>query len=78
MHCMYHLTLIKPGAKIISPVVSTHLCVIRGHIFILGFSNGNLGPNSINNFKFPTFVGNSTEYSLSKLISVTLVYKFII
>lgn len=72
------LTFINPGARTISPVVSTHLWVIRGHIFIVGFSKGNLEPNSMIKLKFPAFVGNSTEYSLSKLISVTLIYIYVI
>lgn len=68
------LTFINPGAKTISPEASTHLCLIRGHIFIVGFSKGNFGPKLMTSLKFPALVGNSTEYSLSKLISVTLIW----
>lgn len=67
------LTLTNPGAKVICPVLSTHLCAIRGHTLIFGFSIGNSEPNSMIMLKLPAFVGNSTEYSLSKLISVTLI-----
>lgn len=71
------LTFINPGASTIWPEASTHLWVILGYIFIVGFSKGNSGPNSINRLKFPALVGNSTEYSLLKLISVTLIKIYI-